>query len=207
MNKMLTFITSLALAIIATSCGRDVKDPPKKEFIEIESANNDVTRTPLSNEPSDRKQTRPSPAPIEGGEVASESVGPTIEIKISSVKLAKGGDICLAVFNQEAGFPFNKDGTIFTECFEVAVAIKGIEVELPSVGTYAFSVFHDADQNGKLEQTAPIGEFPGIPKEGFGFSNNPELKIGAASFNETAIDVGLADRDPITIQMNYLLED
>ena len=46
-------------------------------------------------------------------------------------------------------------------------------------GTYAISVFHDANENGKLDSN-----FAGIPKEGFGFSNNAMGMFGPPSFGE-----------------------
>ena len=46
-------------------------------------------------------------------------------------------------------------------------------------GTYAISVFHDANENGKLDSN-----FAGIPKEGFGFSNNAMGMFGPPSFEE-----------------------
>ena len=46
-------------------------------------------------------------------------------------------------------------------------------------GTYAISVFHDANENGKLDSN-----FAGVPKEGFGFSNNAMGMFGPPSFVE-----------------------
>ncbi|GLR48517.1 DUF2141 domain-containing protein [Sphingomonas astaxanthinifaciens] len=37
-------------------------------------------------------------------------------------------------------------------------------------GTYALLIVHDENQNGKLDMTL------GIPREGFGFSNNPAMR-------------------------------
>ncbi|QSQ23164.1 DUF2141 domain-containing protein [Pyxidicoccus parkwayensis] len=55
-------------------------------------------------------------------------------------------------------------------------AVQRVEVTGPKLtvtfpdlapGTYAVSLFHDANGNGKLDTN-----FIGIPKEGYGFSNN-----------------------------------
>jgi len=47
-------------------------------------------------------------------------------------------------------------------------------------GFYAVSVFHDENMNQKLDKN-----FVGVPKEGYGASNNPKKKMGPPSFEET----------------------
>ncbi len=46
-------------------------------------------------------------------------------------------------------------------------------------GAYAISVFHDANENGKLD-----ANFIGIPKEGVGFSNDAMGLFGPPSFEK-----------------------
>jgi len=41
---------------------------------------------------------------------------------------------------------------------------------LPGPGSYALSIFHDANDSGGMDET-----WLGLPAEGFGFSNNPRL--------------------------------
>ena len=48
-----------------------------------------------------------------------------------------------------------------------------------SPGQYALSYFHDENENGEME----TGLF-GIPKEGYGFSNNARGKYGPPEFTE-----------------------
>jgi uncharacterized protein (DUF2141 family) len=45
-------------------------------------------------------------------------------------------------------------------------------------GTYALLVVHDENANGRLDMTF------GIPREGFGFSNNPPMKPRAPRWDE-----------------------
>jgi len=51
-------------------------------------------------------------------------------------------------------------------------------------GKYAFKFFHDENKNEKLDVN-----WLGIPKEGFGFSNNPSMKFGPPSFKNTLFDL------------------
>ncbi len=46
-------------------------------------------------------------------------------------------------------------------------------------GEYAIKLYHDENNNGKLDKN-----FTGIPKEGYGFSNNPQAFFGPASYEE-----------------------
>jgi len=68
-------------------------------------------------------------------------------------------------------------------------------------GTYAVSVLHDKNSNGKMDKT-----FIGIPKEGFGVSNNPEIKYRAPSFSEAEFSVK-GKKVELIVAMNYFNKD
>ncbi|WP_300975180.1 DUF2141 domain-containing protein [Sphingomonas sp. LHG3406-1] len=57
---------------------------------------------------------------------------------------------------------------------------KAARLDLGKVrpGTYALLIVHDENRNGKLDMTL------GIPREGFGFSNNPAMKPRAPKWEE-----------------------
>ena len=63
-------------------------------------------------------------------------------------------------------------------------------------GTYAISVFHDENENKELDKN-----FLGIPKEGYGFSNNIRPKFRSANFEESKFKVN--GDISITIKMGY----
>jgi uncharacterized protein (DUF2141 family) len=74
--------------------------------------------------------------------------------------------------------------------FKKIVEVNGKEsVEIPfenvPAGTYAIAVFLDENDNGKIDT-----KMFGIPKEKYGFSNNKYPLTRAASFKESAFDVG-----------------
>lgn len=48
-----------------------------------------------------------------------------------------------------------------------------------NAGTYALVVIHDENKNKKMDKN-----FLGIPKEGFGFSNNPKVGLSAPSYEK-----------------------
>ena len=76
--------------------------------------------------------------------------------------------------------------------------VKGSEVvfhvtDLPP-GNYAVSVMHDENGNGKLDTN-----FMGIPIEGYGFSNNPQV-MRKATFEEARFSLG-AKGGAITVRL------
>ncbi|MBL7848420.1 MAG: DUF2141 domain-containing protein [Cyclobacteriaceae bacterium] len=62
-------------------------------------------------------------------------------------------------------------------------------------GTYAISIIHDANRNGKLD-----ANLFGIPKEGFGFSNNAMGKFGPPSFEKASIKIPATSTLRITLK-------
>ena len=64
-------------------------------------------------------------------------------------------------------------------------------------GKYAVSVFHDENDNGKLDRN----NF-GIPTEGYGFSNDAHGNAGPPSFDQAAIDFDGKDKS-ITVDLDY----
>ena len=61
-------------------------------------------------------------------------------------------------------------------------------IYLPSAGTYALAVYHDADADRKYGRTAL-----GLPAEGYGFSNNPGVLLGMPSFRSVRLAVPRTD--------------
>lgn len=64
-------------------------------------------------------------------------------------------------------------------------------------GTYAVSLVHDENGNGKLDTRVMI------PKEGFGFSRNPTVTFGPPKFSSSKFSVG-ADGASQSIKMKYM---
>ncbi len=59
-------------------------------------------------------------------------------------------------------------------------------------GDYAASLIHDANKNGKLDTN-----FFGVPKEGFGFSNDAMGTLGPPSFEKAKFTI----RAPVSIRI------
>ncbi len=100
----------------------------------------------------------------------------TVTVNFKNIDNNKG-KIWAAVYN-------NSDRWIKKEIQGKSGAISNknstITFTLPA-GTYAISVFHDENNNEKLD-TNGIG----IPKEDYGFSNNPNSMFGPPSFKKAS---------------------
>jgi uncharacterized protein (DUF2141 family) len=59
-----------------------------------------------------------------------------------------------------------------------------IVIENLEPGKYSFRYFHDENMNEKLDTN-----WLGIPKEGFGFSNDPKITFGPPSFEKTLFEL------------------
>lgn len=105
-----------------------------------------------------------------------------ISIKFSDINPIQG-KIYVGLYNSDGDFM--KTDKFFRQCI-TPVNGENVECTLDDIpeGTYAISVFHDENGNGKLD----TGTF-GIPKEGYGFSNNARGMFGPPSFTESSFFV------------------
>ncbi|RXK87976.1 DUF2141 domain-containing protein [Chlorobaculum sp. 24CR] len=126
---------------------------------------------------------------------AEGSVG-RIEVLIDNMR-SPNGVVGVALFNAKKGFP---DKNALAYKGRSVPAGKRCEVIFENVpyGVYAVSVLHDENGNGKMDKG-----FLGIPKEGFGVSNNPEIKMGPPSFSDSRFDLK-SEKLTLNIDMNYL---
>ena len=65
----------------------------------------------------------------------------------------------------------------------VAASTARIEFDHMAPGEWALLLIHDSNGNGKLDKRF------GIPREGFGFSNNPAIRFGAPSAGDVRFEV------------------
>ncbi len=110
----------------------------------------------------------------------AQDAGSSLTIRIVGAKSSKG-QIAIAVFNGEAGFPGDKSKTVRTLQTGIDPQTLTAQVTLKNLphGVYAVSVFHDENMNGRLDKNVL-----GIPKEGYGASNNPKKSMGPPKFAE-----------------------
>ena len=89
------------------------------------------------------------------------------------------GEIFLSLYSGPNGFPDDPNVAIVNRHEKLVDGFCRIEMEDLPFGNYAISVLHDENLDGKMNSN-----LLGIPKEGFGFSGNPKLKMGPPGYEE-----------------------
>ena len=108
---------------------------------------------------------------------AGAPTGADLQVQLSGIRSAKGVvHLCLSA--QPGKFLDCKaDPTAVSRTLAAGAAAR-IDLGPVKPGTYALLVVHDENRNGKLDMMM------GIPREGFGFSNNPSMKPRAPKWEE-----------------------
>ncbi|MCW5314885.1 DUF2141 domain-containing protein [Nostoc sp. KVJ3] len=119
-----------------------------------------------------------------------------LSVEIDGLK-NKEGQVCASVFASSEGFPSDRDRVLQKQCIKITATPLTITFENLKAGSYAVAVFHDQNNDRILNSNAF-----GIPKEGFGFSRNPEIRTGAPKFSEAAFLVAGPNTN-IQIQLKY----
>lgn len=103
-----------------------------------------------------------------------------IRVDINGLRSDRGQVLC-ALFSSAADFPKKPDKAIAHAKSTILDGYATCEfISVPS-GTYAVSVFHDENSNGKLDT-----KLFGIPREGVGASNNAKGHFGPPKFAAAA---------------------
>ena len=119
-----------------------------------------------------------------------------IKVNIDNLRNSEGF-VGVALFVAKEGFPDKSEHALEGKRVPAGDHCVVLFENVP-YGCYAVSVLHDENSNGKMDKT-----FIGIPKEGFGTSNNPKIRMGPPSFAESKFDLESKDLT-LNINMNYL---
>jgi uncharacterized protein (DUF2141 family) len=120
-----------------------------------------------------------------------------IELKLNNLKNSKG-QIVVSVYQSEKGFPY-EPSTYFTyEKENITNGTLTILIPVPKQGNYALSVLDDSNRNMEMDKN-----MLGIPKEGFGFSNNASPRgFRPPAFEDALIKVN-SERVKTSIEIKY----
>jgi uncharacterized protein (DUF2141 family) len=115
-----------------------------------------------------------------------QAIAAPVTLRFSEV--IGNGQIMVAIFDDPGQFP---DKTPFqTKILPIKNQTNAVlNLDLPE-GDYAISVFLDENNNQKLDTNVL-----GIPKERFGFSNNPRILTGPPTYQQCEVRVGSAAKE------------
>ena len=117
-------------------------------------------------------------------------------VKVTGLKPLKG-DLYITL-NQRPEYFQVPDSALVKRIIKIEKETEAVIYDKVPEGRYAVAVYHDENLNGKLD-TNPLG----MPKEGYGFSNNPKV-IGKPNFEQAAFN--LSRNDTIEVKMIYRKE-
>jgi len=120
-----------------------------------------------------------------------------IHVEITGLRNDKGQVLC-SLFSSASDFPKKTEKAVARSTSVISDRHAACEFSGIAPGTYAVSVFHDENSNGKLDTN-----FMGIPREGVGASNGAKGHLGPPKFDAAAFRFA-GGRLDLKISINYL---
>jgi uncharacterized protein (DUF2141 family) len=128
--------------------------------------------------------------------VKADFVG-NLAVEIDGLKNTKG-QVCLSLFANSQGFPSNGDRALKKQCVKITENPLSVKFDNIKAGSYAVVIYHDENGDKKFNRNSM-----GMPIEGFGFSQNPEVKASAPKFGDAVFMVA-GPNTKIKIQLKYM---
>ena len=124
--------------------------------------------------------------------------GEAQDVAVTVTDLRSGdGQVLACLTSKPKAFPdCSKDPKALSVKIKAGATVNFAFHDVPP-GTYAISLLHDENANGKPDKALMI------PKEGFGFSRDAKVRMGPPAFDAAAFTVG---GNPVhqRIRMRYL---
>jgi uncharacterized protein (DUF2141 family) len=119
-----------------------------------------------------------------------------IVVQISEFRNTKGL-ARITLFDQSKGFPSKYKFGLKSKSIKLDTTLITVEFDSLDNGNYALSVLHDENGNGKMDTN-----FIGIPKEGYGVSNNINPKMRAPTFDEAMFSLD-KEKKQLKVTLHY----
>ena len=120
----------------------------------------------------------------------------TLNVTMSNVKNDRG--VCrIALYSSAEAFPDGSGRAIKSAIVRARKGIVKVQFDHVPAGVYAIAVIHDENEDGKLNTN-----LIGIPKEGYGASNNRLPVTSAPRFSESCFTLSPGSKD-ISIELKY----
>jgi uncharacterized protein (DUF2141 family) len=104
-------------------------------------------------------------------------------VDVENVRNAEGL-IAVTLYADDSSKFLVHHGSLYVGRVPAVASRTSVCIYLPATGVYALAVYHDANANRKFDRTAI-----GLPKEGFGFSNDPAVFLGMPRFSSVRLSV------------------
>lgn len=136
---------------------------------------------------------------ISGAVAVGGAAQPGEDVSATVTGLRNGQGMVMACLTANpASFPDCRTDPAARKLVAPAAGVVQLDFGPMPAGTYAISLFHDENRNGRLDKAMMM------PREGYGFSRDAKVRFGPPRFAEAAFAVG---QSPVhqTIRMRYML--
>ncbi len=120
-------------------------------------------------------------------------------LKVTITKLhSNNGVVLVSLFKNGSGYPDNVAKAHGKERAYIVEKNATIIFKNVPPGSYAVAILHDENNNQKMDKN-----ILGIPKEGYGFSNNVSAPFGPPSYKKASFNHTAAGQTAIQIKTKY----
>jgi uncharacterized protein (DUF2141 family) len=119
----------------------------------------------------------------------------SIRVKMKGFR-SEAGKAAVSLFASPDGFPNDSSKASNRVIKDIHNGVADVVFNNVSPGRYAIAVLHDENNNQKMDTN-----FIGMPKEGYGVSNNVRRKMGPPRFEDAAFEV--KGKTTIDIEIGY----
>jgi uncharacterized protein (DUF2141 family) len=138
----------------------------------------------------------PGPAPAPQAACTGPESPIKLFVNVTGVRSA-AGLIAVTLYADNPHKFLAKRGSLYVGRVPAVSPTTRVCIHVPTTGTYAIAVYHDADSSRKFNRTGL-----GLPAEAYGFSNNPPTLFGLPSFSKVRIGVLRTDTQT-TVKLKY----
>ncbi|MEL7312374.1 MAG: DUF2141 domain-containing protein [Pseudomonadota bacterium] len=125
---------------------------------------------------------------------SANAIAADLKVDVTDIEEVSG-NIMLAMYDNADGFDEGKTEPVHATAIPVDAETVTITIEDLAAGDYAIKLYHDANDNGEMDQN-----MMGLPIEGYGFSGNGG-RFGPPAFSEAAFSVAEDQDNTVTIKL------
>ncbi|RQP22656.1 DUF2141 domain-containing protein [Piscinibacter terrae] len=129
---------------------------------------------------------------------AVSSLAADLDVVVENIRNANG-NLIIALYSPDTqqAFPAHPDKALRKIQVPAKEGKQTVHVENVSEGNFAVTIVHDENGNGTMDHN-----FLGMPREGFGFSNNPKVRFSLPSFEAASFHMTSGAKE-ISISLTY----
>lgn len=133
---------------------------------------------------------QPAPADCTG----RQETGTWINLEVENVR-SSSGTITITAYPDNSKTFLKKDGEVSVGRVQAQQGTTKGCIFVPGTGVYALALYHDENANRKFDRNP-------LPKEGYGFSNNPSTFLGLPAFKSVRTSIPAAGTN-VQVRMKY----